>query len=113
MYIIKVFTGSLLSLWTPPPCDEHRSLHDPSDRSPYLCSQGRPQTRVHGALTQAQPALFEVVHKSLHAVKPGRELGQVLFQRVEVPVEVPHGIRQGPDPGRFKRQKRTEIIKVS
>lgn len=44
--------------------------------------------------------MFEVVHKSLHAVKLGRELRQVVFQHVELPVEVPHGVRQGPDPGK-------------
>lgn len=44
--------------------------------------------------------MFEVVHKSLHAVKLGRELRQVVFQRVEVPVEVAHSVRQGPDPGK-------------
>lgn len=51
-------------------------------------------------MTHAHSAVFEVVHKSLHAVKLGRELRQVVFQRVELPVEVPHGVRQGPDPGK-------------
>lgn len=110
---LNVFIECLLSLWAPPPCDERRSLHDPSDRSPHLRSQRRPQARVHGSLTQAQSALFEVVHKSLHAVKPGRELGQVVFQRVELPVEVPHGVRQGPDPARFHREKTTVTVKAS
>lgn len=113
MYFIIISTECLLSVWVPPPCDERRSLHDPSDRSSHLCSQRRPQAHVHRALTQAQSALFEVVHKSLHAVKPGRELGQVIFQRVELPVEVPHGVRQGPDPGRFHREKRTVVVKAS
>lgn len=92
-----------MSLWVPPPCDESRSLRGPSDTSPHLCSQRRPQAHGRGSLPQAQSALSEVVHKSLHAVKPGRELGQVVFQRVELPIEVPHGVGQGPDPGRFKK----------
>lgn len=102
MYILNLVTEWLVR--APPPC-EHRSLHDPSDRRPHLRSQRRPQAHnredpLHRSLAQADSALFEVFHKSLHALKLGRELRQVIFERVELPVELPHGVRQRPDPGK-------------
>lgn len=56
-------------------------------------------------MARAQSAVFEVIHESFHAIKLGRELRQVVFQRVELPVEVAHGVRQRPDPGNVSVDK--------
>lgn len=89
---------------SPPRSDQRRPPDDPPDRSPHLCSQWRPQTNagrepLHRPLRQSEPASLEVVHKTLHAVELGRELSQLVFQGVELPVEVTEGIWQGLDPG--------------